>query len=488
MNLVQDTIVAVSSPLGSSPRAIVRLSGPQALEIVLRLFRPDLPIAPEESYCSRGGTISLECAPLRAELRATLFLMRGPRSYTRQDVVELHFPGNPALSEEVLSLACRQGARAADPGEFTARAFVSGRLDLAQAEAVMAVVNAGGERSLAAAQRLLAGRLSGRVNSLVDRLRRLLARVELAIDFSDQPVPIITAAEAAEAAGALRDDVVRLSRRSRDLAHLDGDLRVALVGRPNVGKSSLFNRLAGADRAMVTAVAGTTRDELRETFTIGDSRFVLSDTAGLADAVADIDLAGRGAEQLHEAARRRTMMALAQAELVLVVVEAGRLVAEAEVRQDVGRLLATLAAPAILVANKCDLPTADSDEPTAEVARRVAREVAHDVRVVAVSALTGQGLDALRAAIAETLHLGLLDRGSEGPVVAARHRRRLETSADALERAAELCAVEGGGDAFGEELLALELREAIDSLARITGRGSPEDVLNEIFAGFCIGK
>jgi tRNA modification GTPase len=350
----------------------------------------------------------------------------------------------------------------------------------------MAVVNAGGQRSLAAAQRLLEGRLSSEVNSLVDRLRRLLARVELAIDFSDQEVPIIAPDEAAEAARALRDDVVRLSRRSRDLAHLDGDLRVALVGRPNVGKSSLFNRLAGADRALVTDVAGTTRDELRETFIIGGSRFVLSDTAGLADAVADIGAAGRGAEQLHEAVRQRTMTALAQAEVVLIVVEAGRLIADAEVRQDVGRLLATLAAPAILVINKCDIPAPGAADSTAEAARQVAAEVAHGVPVVTVSALTGQGLDALKAAIAETLHLGEVDRGSEGPVVAARHRRRLEASAEALERAVELCVSQGA--VFSEELLALELREAMDSLGRIVGRGSPRDVLAEIFAGFCIGK
>jgi len=487
MNLAQDTIVAVSSPLGSSPRAIVRLSGSQALEIALRLFTPQRPIAPHESYCSRGGTIRLRCDRLRADVEATLFLMRGPRSYTRQDVVELHLPGNQALTEEVISLACRRGARPADPGEFTAWAFVSGRLDLAQAEAVMAIVNAGGERSLAAAQRLLQGRLSQEVNGLVDRLRELLARVELAIDFSDQEVPIIAADEAAEAARALRDDVVRLSRRSRDLTHLDGDLRVALVGRPNVGKSSLFNRLAGADRALVTDVAGTTRDELRETFTVGGSRFVLSDTAGLADAVADIDAAGRGAEQLHEAVRERTLTALAQAELVLIVVEAGRIIADVDVRQDVGRLLATLAAPAILVINKCDVPAPGAADSTAEAARRAAGEVTHGVGVVTVSALTGQGLDALKAAIVETLHLGRIDRGSEGPVVAARHRRCLETSAEALERAVELCA-NGDGAVFGEELLALELREAIDSLCRITGRGSPEDVLSEIFAGFCIGK
>jgi len=500
MNCPQDTIVAVSTPLGCAARAIVRLSGPGALDMALRRFRPDdaAETAAGATYRAYRGAVTPSRGGRAARVPVDLFLMRAPRSYTREDVVELHVPGSPPVVDELVADLCREGARPAGAGEFTARAFASGRLDLAQAEAVMAVVAASTERSLAAAQRLLEGRLSDEVNGLVDRLRDLLARVELAIDFSQEDVPLVTPAEAGRVAADLRDEVVHLSRGAREVTHLDGDLRVAMVGRPNVGKSSLFNRLAGADRAIVTDVPGTTRDELREAFTMAGSRFVLSDTAGLDDAVADLaaDRRPEEADVLARAARARTLSALARAEVVLVVVEAGRMIADAAARDDVRRLLATLAAPVILVANKCDLPAGDTPGRTADRVRSVLRDVAPEGRVVTTSALTRQGLDRLRAAMADALRLGDVDRSSEGPAVSARHRRCFEWAAEALERAVELCDTAGSGApgdiappaGFSEDLLALDLREALDALCGITGRGSPRDVLDEIFARFCIGK
>jgi len=529
MNDPDDTIIAVSSPLGAAARAIVRLSGPRALEVALTRFQCDAGRPPGATYRWYDGAVTLaDAGAAGPRLPATLLLMRGPRSYTRDDVAELHVAGCPAVVDDLMTALCRAGARPAAPGEFTARAFLSGRLDLAQAEAVMAIVAASGRRSLAAAERLLEGRLSGEVAGRVDRLRRLLARVELAIDFSDQDVPLVGAEAVRREAAALRDDVVGLARRSRDLAHLDGDLRVALVGRPNVGKSSLFNRLAGADRAIVTDVAGTTRDELREAFQLAGARFVLSDTAGLADAVADLDAAGAqrpagtaepaGGLQRGDpdgAAQRRTLSALARAEVVLVVVEAGRMIRDAAARRDVGRLLATLAAPAILVVSKCDLavPAGDGNDAgapgdTGRRARAALRPVARGVPVVTTSAATGHGVDALREALVRALRLGDADRSADAPAVSARHRRCLERAAEALERAVELCGRSGGGESVGgesaggesvedappggtalsEDLLAMELREALDALGGITGASSPQDVLGEIFAGFCIGK
>lgn len=491
-----DTIVAVSSPLGSAARAIVRLSGPEAVRCAAAVFAPDRPLGDAETYTSRNGAVALSSGPLRADVPASLLVMRGPRSYTREDVLELHLPGSPALVAETVARLCAAGARPASPGEFTARAFAAGRLDLAQAEAVMAVINAAGRRELAAASRLLSGELSECIESLVDRLRRLLARAELAIDFSDQQVPVLSAAEAGAEAARLRDEVVALARRSRDVTHVDGDVRVALVGRPNVGKSSLFNRLAGAERAIVTEVAGTTRDELRQRFTIDGTPFVLSDTAGLAEAVADLAPGDDARQRLHAAAHARTLAVLARSELVLAVVDAARWTADPSSHDDVERLLATLAAPTVLVLNKCDLLPLGSGGPVADGAVASARETSHGAPVVAVSARTGEGLDALRAAVLRTLRRGDLDRAADGPAVVARHRQCMETAAEALERATLLCRP-GDDDAGpapcpgadrGEELLALELREAIDALGLITGRSSPEDVLNDIFAGFCIGK
>jgi tRNA modification GTPase len=508
----EDTIVAVSTPLGSGPRAILRLSGDRAVEIALAALTPDPPLQPTDTYRATSGCIRIECRGRAAMVPADLFVMRAPRSYTRDDVAELHVPGSPPVVQELMAILCRAGARAAGPGEFTRRAFLAGRLDLAQAEAVMAVISAGGQRSLSAAQRLLQGRLSDDVGTLVDRLRQLLARVELAIDFSQDDVPLVSPAEVADAVAGLRDDIVHLSRRSRDVTHLEGDLRVALVGRPNVGKSSLFNCLAGAERAIVTDTPGTTRDELRESFSLAGSRFVLSDTAGLDDAVADLELPGDASADPDRAAQRRTLAALAEAELVLVVVEARRMRDDADVRSDVTRLLETVAAPAILVVNKCDLlPETDAAAArarsplegchglakpghddlaktchglTASDHGTLLSDVSGDSRVVMTSALTGQGIDALREAIVETLHLGQLDRSADAPAVAARHRQCMERAAESLERAVGLC----GGATLSEELVALELREALDAVSSITGAGTPQDVLSEIFAGFCIGK
>lgn len=472
MNTAEDTIVAVSSPLGSAARAIVRLSGPEALAAARSIFQTPETIEDTATWRWWAGTIPLAAGGTTAAVPAALWLMRGPHSYTRETIVELHLPGNAAVVEEVVARLCRAGARAAGPGEFTARAFLNGRLDLAQAEAVMAIISAGGGRELAAAQRLLEGRLSNEVRELAGRLRHLAARVELAIDFSEENLPITSAAEVAAEAGAVRDEVVRLSRRAGQAARGDGEVRVALVGRPNVGKSSLFNRLAGAQRALVTPVAGTTRDELRETFLLGGARVVLSDTAGLDEAVADL----RRADEIYGSARRKTLAALARADLVLVVAEAGSLIAEETTRSDLGRLLATLAAPAILVLNKCDLAAPDE-------ALAAGKKIAGGVRVVATSALTGLGLDELRSAMAEALQLGEVNRSAEGPAVAARHREGLELASEALGRVAELAAGE-----FDEELAALELREALEALGGITGETSREEVLAEIFAGFCIGK
>ena len=493
----EDTIVAVSTPLGSGPRAIVRLSGDRAVEIALAAFTPDHPLQPTDTYRATRGRVRIACRGRTAPAPADLLVMRAPRSYTRDDVAELHVPGSPPVVQELLAVLCRAGARAAGPGEFTRRAFLAGRLDLAQAEAVMAVISAGGQRSLSAAQRLLRGRLSETVGALVGRLRDLLARVELAIDFSQDDVPLVSAAEVADAAAGLRDDLVHLSRRSRDVTHLEGDLRVALVGRPNVGKSSLFNGLAGAERAIVTDAPGTTRDELRESFTVAGSRFVLSDTAGLDDAVADLRLPGDTSIDPDRAAQRRSLATLAEAELVLVVVEARRMRDDPDVRNDVTRLLETVVAPAILVLSKCDLlPETNATAARTRAPRAgchglaepghgtLLSDVSGDSRVVMTSAVTGQGIDALREAIVETLHLGQLDRSADAPAVAARHRQCLERAAESLERAVALC----GGATLSEELVALELREALDAVSSITGAGTPQDVLSEIFAGFCIGK
>ncbi len=523
-----DTIVALSSPDGRAGRAIIRLSGPRAIDIVRGSFRPTGGDAlPAQIHHSNNSSASSGAAASpawhavegrwqlsdSAAVPVLLLVMPGPRSYTRQDVAELHLPGNPLLCRAVISQLVEAGARPAAPGEFTARAFLNGRLDLAQAEAVMAIINAAGERALTAAEHLLAGRLSARIEEIIDRVRLLLAEVELAIDFAHEEVPTVSGEAIRRRALEARDAIVELGRSATAVEATGSNLRVVLVGRPNVGKSSLFNALAGGDgqRAIVSDIPGTTRDELRATIDMGDVRLVLSDTAGLEEAAATIE-SSASAERLRQAGQGRTAEALARAELVLMVVESPRLAADSAAAEDVASLSANLAAPLVLVVNKADESChgASAAETAERAVRAINRAVASSgdcaapaVPVVVTSARTGQGLDDLRQAMREALGGGRVDRAADAVSVSARHRRCLDDAAAALWRAARASGHAGGGisdgaadDGAGQagwshlpvELVALELREALDALGEITGRTSPQAVLEEIFGRFCIGK
>ena len=524
-----ETIIALSSPAGRAARAIVRLSGPQALQIANASFQIGQPgdagdagdAGPQRSagtwQASGGHFILSRAAAMLLRVPATLLLMPGPRSYTRQDVAEIHLPGNPALVQEVLAQLVSHGARPAAPGEFTARAFLGGRLDLAQAEAVMAVINAAGSRSLAAAQHLLQGALSAPVGRMMDELRMLLAEVELAIDFSYENLPTPSPLDLRRRTLLIRDQVVALGRRATTMDTDSTDLRVVLVGRPNVGKSSLFNRLAQSapQRAIVSDIPGTTRDEIRAAIAMGDFQLVLSDTAGLDEAMAALQ-ASPAQRRLHQAGQARTFAALARAELVLIIAEAPRLAADPAAADDVARLAANLATAVVLVINKCDLAAPGlSAEVTAQRASAALRQaLAADSAddnssqdsagadppnvpppIIITSAAAGLGLDDLKQAIAAALQLGRIDRSSDAVTVTARHRACLDEAAATLARAADIAAHPAAASPPDEaaagpphELLALELREALDVLGEITGRTSPQALLQQIFSQFCIGK
>jgi len=459
MNL-DDTIVAVSTPAGAAERAIVRLSGEGAVEIAAGLFAPagrralvDLP-----TYAATSGRLHLDAHDMTVP--TTVYVMRSPRSYTRQDVVELHVGGWPAVVPLVVEALVAAGARPAEPGEFTFRALLNGRLDLAQAEAVMAVVDAGSRAALRAAGDLLAGELSRRVRALADRVREALALVEVDLDFSDQDVPPVPPAEIADRLAAVRADLADLGRRSRGMETFGGAIRLVIAGWPNVGKSSLFNRLLARERAIVTDVPGTTRDEVRATLRRGGFDFALSDVAGLDEA----------RDQLEGKVRARALEAIGRTDLLLLALDA---TAASYHRTD--ELLSLVAAPMVVAVTKCDLAPPDR-------ARAWVRERGLEVEVVATSAVTGQGVEALGEALAGAVTGGEVDRAAAGPVVTARHRAALERAAVALVRAhRQARRAEPAG-----ELIALELREALDALADIAGgRG---DVLEEIFSRFCIGK
>ena len=439
----------------------MRLSGPDAVAIADCAFTASdhSSISAWPTFAARPGRLDPPGTLLSAP--AVAYLMRGPKSYTREDVVEFHVGAWPALEGLMVEGLMRAGARAAGPGEFTCRALLAGRLDLAQAEAVMAVVGASSEASLRAAGDLLSGHLSREIEGLVDRIRDVLVLIEVDLYFSDQDIETAPAGEVARRLGDLREALADLGRRSRSLETFAGEVRLVIAGWPNVGKSSLFNRLLLEDRAIVAPQAGTTRDELRAALHLEGVTVVLSDTAGL-DEARD-ELAGK--------ARAKALEALERADLVLLALDATS--PDYERTRD---LVALLAAPMVVAVTKCDL-----ESPARARAWLESRGLGAET--IATSAVTGEGLGALRAALVRAVKGGAVDREASGPVVTARHRSAMEEAAGALGRAERVARESGEG-----ELVALELREAQAALGGILGREADAGVLERIFARFCVGK
>ncbi len=441
-----DTIAAVASPAGPGVRGLVRLSGPDAWPIALAGFRPDedRPL-PRRAEC-RAGRLAIE--GLRVSLPATLALWPGPRTYTGQPLAEIHTVGAPPLLRLLLADRLRRGARLAEPGEFTLRAFLSGRLDLTRAEAVLGVIDARNPAQLDAALRQLAGGLSGPIERLRNELLDVLAHLEANLDFAEEPdVDILGRQTLAESLTRSADDLAALADRLRSRERPDGLPRVVLVGPPNAGKSRLFNALIGDTRAIVSEQAGTTRDYLSVAIDCDGLRVELTDTAGIEPASGSI---------MSQAQSFRAAQA-AMADLLLDCHSA-----------DVGGITADLPPdrPRIRVWTKCDLlPAPESD-----------------LDAVRTSAATGEGIDALRSVIARAVR----ERDSEGDAIAgtaARCRESLASAGLALQSAAETLTL-GGGD----ELVAIDLRQAIDELGKVVGAVVTDDILDRIFRRFCIGK
>jgi tRNA modification GTPase len=394
--------------------------------------------------------------------------MRAPRTYTREDVVELQAHGGPFVLRRIVALALAAGARAARPGEMTLRAFINGRLDLAQAEAVMALIQAESEAGMRLALRQLSGDLSRQIEEVREPAMAAMVRIEASIDFPEEEVPQperreleALVDEARSRAGAL------LAGAERGRLLREG-LRVAIIGRPNVGKSSLLNALLGTERAIVTPVAGTTRDTVEERATIGGVAVHLVDTAGLTQT--DDPIERIGVERSRAAAR--------EADLALLVVDGSCALTAADTAVadelrgcgfggDDGRQV-------MLVVNKSDLPAAFGDEDAAEV-----WPCAGAVRT---SSVTPGGVAALEEVIAGAVSAGGA-QGADPLVASARHRDALRRAAEALDQAREALA---GGVPL--DFVALDLRAAIAAVGEITGETATADLLDRIFAEFCIGK
>ena len=451
-----DTIAAIATPPGEGGIAIVRVSGSEAFPIAERLFRRR-GSKPFRSHCASFGAI-VDPATGEPLDRALLLPFRAPHSYTGEDVVEFHCHGSPYLLRRVLELVWREGARPAEPGEFTLRAFLNGKLDLAQAEAVADLIRARSEAQLRSALTLHEGALSRQVHTLAGEVLRLLATVEAHIDFSEEigELDPHTLAPALESLLQRLDSLLQGARAGRILRE---GARVAIVGRPNVGKSSLLNALLGEERAITTDIPGTTRDTLEESLIIGGVPLVILDTAGLresADVVEQI-----GVERARRAAER--------ADLILFVYDL------AAPDWDADRaLLETLPAhaPKLLVGNKMD-----AADPA-----QVQRACSVFPDSVLISALTGAGLDALQESILTALEVQRI--GEE--TLTLTHQRHIQAVADAkraLEHARD--ALQHG---YSPDLIAVDLRAAWLALGAITGETADETLVQRIFRDFCIGK
>jgi tRNA modification GTPase len=469
--LTSDTIAAIATPPGEGGIAIIRISGPDALAIGARLFRRRGAAGPSTypGYTVHYGRFEDgETGEVVDDGLLTVF--RAPRSYTGEDTVELSCHGGGATTARLLRSALRAGARLAEPGEFTQRAFLNGRLDLAQAEAVADVIRARTETAQRMARRQLDGDLSRAVRQQRDELIGILAAIEVTIDFSDE-VGELEYAPLLERIATVRGAVERLLATADRGRILREGLRVALIGRPNVGKSSLFNALLRANRAIVTEMPGTTRDRLEESANIGGVPLVLIDAAGLRQTD---DVVERAGVELAETALR-------QSDIVLFVLDAVEGVTAGD--RDVAERLRAIPSERILtVLNKRD---AVAEEAVA-AAEHEARELVETAGVIAVSALTAAGLPELERSLLALALGGDTDGavGAESVVVSSvRHREALEAACNSLCEAERTAEQQLPGD-----FIAIDARGALDALGLITGETVTDDIVHRIFRDFCVGK
>jgi tRNA modification GTPase len=446
----RDTIAAISTASGPAAVAVVRVSGPDVERIAEGIVRD---AAPERWRSHRLHRARFVDAAERTLDHGLAVLMRAPRSYTGEDVLEIHAHGGIVVARSILAALLALGARAAERGEFTSRAFLNGRLDLAQAEAVADLIAAPTERSALAAAELLGGALSRRVEAIRDRLVRVAAALEAAIDFSEEDIGELDRTGLGCECRAVAEELRALAAthaRGRLLRH---GVRVTIVGKPNVGKSSLLNRLLGSERAIVTPIPGTTRDVVEESIDIEGVAVVLADTAGIR----------RDAEEIERIGIELTMQRVKEADIVIVVLDNAQPLDDA----DHEVIVATRQTPRIILINKADLPGR--------------LEVREDLAAIRASALSGDGIERLKSEIVRVVGLGNV--ANEMLVTRERQRAAITAASDTASNAEHSLAA---GEA--PELVAVDIMAALDHLGEIVGKTSIEAVLDRIFAEFCIGK
>ena len=484
MGSLDDTICAVATPMGEGGVGIVRVSGTHALPVassILRL-RSGKPLEQIKPYqLSLGqfiwnpvqvGKISgIKTSSVLDEV--LVVTMRAPRSYTGEDVVEIHAHGGPVIVNAICEALTQAGARLAEPGEFTKRGFLNGRLDLTQAEGVLDTIRANSLQSLKMAQEQLQGRLSRIIQDQRDRLLKLVAHLEAGMDFVEDDIQFIEHSELKNGIHLVLEEILKLVDSAEEGRMIREGIRTVIVGRPNVGKSSLLNAILGTNRAIVSHIPGTTRDVLEEAIMVEGVMIRLFDTAGLRET----------RDELENEGMSRATQAIDHADVLILAFDKSDSLNE----KDVSFIERYTQKPCVMVLNKSDLPPKYSLKELQDIVIRTRKNSEgvpeEEKNYVEVSALTGEGIDRLKRSI-KSLAIGRQYEAGDSVLVSRlRHKTLLHNAGAALQNA--LRAID---DTLSAECVALELRIALNSLGEIVGVITNEDILDQIFREFCIGK
>lgn len=447
-----ETIAAIATPPGEGGISIIRISGTEALAVANRVFSGSV-----ESYASHTAHLGRVVGPGGAFIdEALVLVMRAPRSYTGEDIVELQCHGGMIASKKVLEACLAAGARPAGPGEFTFKAFMNGKLDLTQAEAIQKLIGAKNEEAFQAAGKHLKGKLTQKIQSFQTELVRCAAILEAWVDFPDEDLEFISSASLVQQLQEIQKAMEHLRATFHDGKKIEHGIELCLAGAPNAGKSSLMNALLMQERAIVTPIAGTTRDLVREEMTLGGVHFRVTDTAGVRETEEIVEKEGI----------KRTLKAIEEADLVLFVLDSSKAFGEEE-KEMMNRLPKE---KTLAIWNKSDLP-AVSQAPT------------HFVRDFSISAKEGTGIEELRQA----LYSLIWERGAppkeEVVITSLRHYQALDESIQYLQEV-----IMGLNEGLSPEFLNMDIRAALKSLGLIIGTNIGEDILSSIFSQFCIGK
>jgi tRNA modification GTPase len=460
---MKNTIAAISTPPGEGGIGIVRLSGSEAIAIVSKIFKPkkEKMLKAVPSYSSHYGFV-VNPATRETIDEVIVNIMKAPATYTREDVVEINCHGGFSSVRRTLELLLKYGARLALPGEFTKRAFLNGRIDLAQAEAVIDIIKAKTEESLRAAVNQLKGGLSKKTNAIAESLKNICARVEASIEFAEEETESTDLTEIKKELLKILREINSLIATAEGGRILREGIKTSIIGKPNAGKSSLLNELLNEERAIVTHLPGTTRDIIEETINIEGIAFVLSDTAGIRKAK---DLA-------EEKGIERSIKSMDEADLLLVVFDGS-----GEIEQEDLEIIKKLQGKNVIaVINKTDLKPLKTTE-------KIIGKLLRCSTVIKISLVNKSGMEKLKKEMGKIALIKGTKSKESIIITNVRHKELMQNAGELIEKA-----VESINNGMSEEFIALDIRGALDYVGCITGRVSTEDIMNKIFSDFCIGK